>query len=46
MFNWFDKLLIKIGKKILNIDKINLDFLNVYNFKNQIDLIKNNNNFY
>ena len=33
------------NNKILNIDKINLDFLNVYNFKNQIDLIKNNNNY-
>ena len=33
------------NNKILNIDKINLDFLNIYNFKNQIGLIKNNNNY-
>ncbi len=33
------------NNKISNIDKINLDFLNIYNFKNQIGLIKNNNNY-
>ena len=33
------------NNKILNIDKINLDLLNVYNFKNQINIIKNNNNY-
>ena len=33
------------NNKILNIDSIKFDFLNINNFRNQINLIKNNSNY-